>query len=109
MLYLVTMELIGPAPQHSPEELAEHLEKKIIPAHEEYLKLEAEGKILAGGDMTGQRGNVMIIDVESNQELSKLLMALPGWAAMKTAVTPLESFKDRQARHREMLQSLKQF
>ncbi len=107
MKYLVTMELIGTPPAASPEELVQHLKQRIIPTHEALMKLEADKKILAGGDMSGRRGTVIIIEAASNDEVTKLLMTLPMWALMKVDVTPLENFEDRQARHRELLERFK--
>ena len=106
MKYLVTMELIGPPPA-SPEELLRHVETKVIPSHETLLKLEAEKRILAGGDFSGRRGGVFILEAESNAEVSKLLATLPIWATQQVDVTPLESFEERQATHRQLAEHLK--
>lgn len=106
MMYLVTLELIGGAPS-SPQDMVQHLEQRIIPTHEALMKLQAEKVILAGGDMSGRRGAAFIVNVASNEELSKLLMSLPLWALMKVEVTPLENFEERQARHREFLNHMK--
>ena len=107
MKYLVTMELIGTPPAASPEDLVRHVEQRIIPTHKALMKLEAEKKILAGGDMSGRRGTVLILEAASNEEVTKLLMSLPSWTQMKVDVTPLESFEERQARHRELLERFK--
>jgi len=107
MKYLVTMELIGAAPAVSPEELARHLEEKIIPTHDALMKMEKEKRILAGGDISGRRGSVFIVEAASNDELTKLLMSLPMWTVMKVDITPLDSFEERQALHGELLERLK--
>ncbi len=106
MMYLITMELIG-SPPTSPQDIIKHLEQKIIPTHEALIKLKAEKVILAGGDMSGRRGTAFIVNVSSNEELSKLLMDFPMWAMEKVEVTPLENFEDRQARHREFLDHMR--
>ncbi|MFZ5452204.1 MAG: muconolactone Delta-isomerase family protein [Thermodesulfobacteriota bacterium] len=106
MMYLVTMELIG-SPPTSPQDIIKHVEQKIIPTHEALIKLQAEKVILAGGDMSGRRGSAFIVNVSSNEELSKLLMSFPSWAMQKVEVTPLESFEDRQAGHHEFLDHMK--
>jgi muconolactone D-isomerase len=106
MKYLVTMELIG-APPDSPQGLIRHLEEQVIPTHEALMKLEVEKKILAGGDLSGRRGNAFIVEVASNEELSTLLMSLPAWGYQKVDVTPLESFEERQVLHRKFLERLK--
>ena len=95
MRYLVTMELIG-TPPNSQEELLRHLEEVVIPNHKILMKLEAEGKILAGGDLTGRRASVFIIEAESNAEVSQLLSMLPLWTTQEVDVIPLETFEERQ-------------
>jgi uncharacterized protein YciI len=96
MKYLVTMEMIG-APPDSPEELLQYVEDKVIPTHEILLKWEAEKRILAGGDLSGRRGSVLILEAESNAEVSRLLATLPLWVTQEIDVIPLESFEERQA------------
>jgi muconolactone D-isomerase len=107
MIHLVTMELIG-GPPTSPQDMVQHLEQRIIPTHEALMKLQAQKIILAGGDMSGRRGTAFIVNTASNEELTKLLMSLPMWALMKVEVTPLENFEERQARHREFLDHMKE-
>jgi muconolactone delta-isomerase len=107
MKYLVTMELIGIPPAASPQEMVRWLEQTIIPSEEAMMKLEAERKILAGGDLSGRRGWALIVEAASNEELSRLLMSIPEWPFLKVDVTPLESFGGRQAQHRQMLEGLK--
>ncbi|MDV7394905.1 muconolactone Delta-isomerase family protein, partial [Arthrospira platensis SPKY1] len=79
MKYLVTMELGQPLPE-SPQGLLHHVEDVVIPSHEMLLKLEKEGKILAGGDMSGRRGSVLILEADSNAEVSQILATMPLWA-----------------------------
>jgi len=108
MKYLVTMELIGAPPAASAQEMAEHLEQKIIPTHDALMKMEADGTILGGGDMSGRRGTVIIVEAASNEDVTTMLMGLPMWALMKVDVTPLDSFEARQARQHELRDRLKQ-
>ena len=107
MKYLVTMELIGTVPVASPQELVQWMEQTVIPSEEAAMKLEAEGKILAGGDLSGRRGWAFIMEAASNEELSRLLMGIPEWPFLKVDVTPLESFGERLAQTREGLERLK--
>jgi len=106
MKYLVTMELSDSLPE-APEGLVRHIENVVIPSHETLMKLEKEGKILAGGDMSGRRGSVMILEAASNAEVSQILATLPLWATQKTEVIPLESFEERQNMHRQLAERLK--
>jgi muconolactone delta-isomerase len=106
MKYLVTMELGQPLPEN-PEGLLRHVEGVVIPSHETLMKLEKEGKILAGGDMSGRRGSVMILEADSNAEVSQILATMPLWATQKTEVIPLETFEERQTMHRQLAERLK--
>ncbi len=107
MKYLVIMELIGVPPVASPQQLAQHLDQRIIPTHDALMKLQKEKKILAGGDLSGRRGMALIMETASSEELTSLLMALPCWSMMKVEVTPLDGWEQRQAEQRKMLEHLK--
>lgn len=108
MKYLVMMELIGTPPVASPQDLVRWLEQMVIPSEEAVIKLESEGKILAGGDLSGRRGMAVIMEAASNEELSQLLNDLPEWPLLKVDVTPLESFEGRLALVRKSLMRLKE-
>lgn len=106
MKYLVTMETIE-LPGLSPQQSVQHLEKRVIPSDEAYMKLVTEKKILAGGALTGRRGYAFIVEASSNDEVSRLLQSLPLWPLQKVNVTPLQSFEDRAAQDRQVLERLK--
>ena len=52
-------------------------------------QLEEHGKVLAGGAFIGQRAGCVILDVDSNEELSDLLNRLPLSAYLEWEVVPL--------------------
>src|SRR5207247_2996509 len=52
-------------------------------------QLENNHKVLAGGAMIGKRAGCVIVDVDSNEELSDLLVRLPVAAYMEWEVIPL--------------------
>jgi len=52
-------------------------------------QLENNGKVLAGGAMIGQRAGCVIVDVDSNEELSELLVHLPVASYMNWEIVPL--------------------
>jgi len=107
MKYLVTMELMGSVPVASPQEMAQWLEQTIIPSEKAVMKLEAEKKVLAGGDLSGRRGWALIVEAASNEELSRILSSIPEWPFLEVDVTPLDSFEERLAQVRETLERLK--
>ena len=52
-------------------------------------QLENNGKVLAGGALIGQRAGCVIVDVDSNEELSDILNRLPLSAYLEWEVVPL--------------------
>lgn len=52
-------------------------------------QLENNGKVVVGGAMVGRRAGVVIVDVDSNEELSDLLNRLPLSAYLEWEVVPL--------------------
>lgn len=107
LTYLVKGEAVelGPIP---PQQMIQLMEKVFIPSHEMIVKLEKEGKILAGGLFVGQRAGAFIIEAESHDEVDKLLQSLPMWGLVKWKVIPLQSFEDRILVMRKNLELLKQ-
>jgi muconolactone delta-isomerase len=108
MKYLVILELIGTPPVGPPEELVRFLEQVVIPSEEAAIRLMSEGKILAGGDLTGGRGWAFIMEAASNEELSQLLESIPQWPLLEVAVTPLDSTEERLAQTRKGLEQMKE-
>lgn len=103
MLYLVIMETVGTA----PGDPVQHMEEMVIPYFEALMRLEAENKIVAGGTMVGSRASTFIVDVASNEELSRILQNLPLWGMQQVDVTPLQSFEDRAEQVREVIEKRK--
>ncbi len=91
----------GPLP---PQQMAQLLERAIIPSMEALAKMEEEKKILAGGGIVGVRAGVGIMEVASNEELSRTLVSLPFWGLMKVEVTPLQTFEEKAAEARQNLE-----
>lgn len=52
-------------------------------------QLEENGKVVAGGAFVGQPAGCVIVDVDSNEELSDLLTRLPAAAYLDWEVVPL--------------------
>jgi len=106
MRYLVIMETAeNPVPM-SPADSVRHLETRVLPNHEQSIKLEKEGTI-RGGCLVGRRGSAFVVEASSNDELSQLLRAFPLWGLQMVEVTPLESFESRLSRDREALERVK--
>jgi hypothetical protein len=105
MRYLV-MGSNGPTGT-TAEDMIELLEDMVLPGFEALIKLESESTILAGGVPVSERGIVFIIDVPSNEELDRILRALPLWNILEWQVTPLQSFEGRAFQERRMIQQIR--
>jgi muconolactone delta-isomerase len=106
MQYLVTMDYVDPGPMLPPEGLIGILRSAVLPSEETLVKMESEGKILAGGFPVGERAVAFVIEAESNKELDDLLEDLPFWGLVRTKVTPLQRFEDRHEHDRQFLERL---
>jgi len=91
----------------SPEQALGMLEKGILPTLEALIKLEKEGKILAGGLPLGDRAFVFIMEASSHNEVDELIRDLPAWGALKWKVRPLQSFKARADKERSVVKKLR--
>ena len=106
MRYLVIGKAVNLASLMPTQQLAQTLDTRIVPGLEMLAKWEREGRI-HGGTLAGRRGNCMIIDAASNEELNELLPTLPFWGLLEWEITPLASFEGTVKRTREMSQRLK--
>jgi hypothetical protein len=91
----------------SPEEAIQILEGVVLPSFEYLAKLEADGKLVAGGLPVADRQFVFILDVESNAEADALLRAVPAWGLFTWNVTALQEMGDRLAMEREAVRKMK--
>jgi len=96
MLYLVNCEVMGSYAIPDEEWLG-----LVIKGIEEVVRYREEGKVVFHGGVVGRQAGCMIWDVESNEELQRLLSQLPFWPLMEWEITPLISTE-------QALESLKQ-
>ena len=90
MEYLVEAKNIdGLIPMKDVPDYITHI---VLPSYEHLIKLESENKI-KGGLLAGQRAGAFVMDAPSNEELGKMLKAIPFWGMVEWKVTPLQSFK----------------
>ena len=107
MQYLVQMKLAAPARPATAEQGVAFIEQIIFPTLELGKKLHSEGKIVAGGPMSGAIGLALLVKAESEEELDGLISGLPVWPRMETEVTPISTFEARAQALRERLKQLK--
>jgi muconolactone delta-isomerase len=83
------------------------IESVIFPTLARAEQLVQEGRILAGGPVAGRIALRFIMDVESAQQLDKLVSSIPLWAIADTRVTPLIELNDRRTHVQDLLQHMK--
>jgi hypothetical protein len=91
----------------SPEETVEVLQKGILPTFDALMKLEEDGKILAGGLPVGDRALTFIAEAASHEGLDRMLRNIPAWGVLQWEVTPLQSIAGRAAQEREIVEEFK--
>ena len=91
----------------SPEQAASVLENGIIPLFDALQKLEDDKVIVVGGLPAGSRTLYLVVQADSNEEVDKMLRALPAWGIFKWKVTPLQSLKGRGDMERANLKAMR--
>ena len=107
MQFLIQLQLSPSQRPTRPEDGIAFMEEAIFPTLELCKKLEAEGRILAGGPLSGTVALALIVHAESARELDDLISSLPVWPRMETQVTPLTTFEGRRETLLSRLQALK--
>ncbi len=103
MRYLVQMQLVAPGRPTIAGDGTTFIRSYILPTLEICRKLEAEGRIVAGGPTSAAVGLVLLVEANSAEELDELVTSLPVWPRMETVVTPLTTFGARAAAVRSLL------
>lgn len=91
----------------SRQETVRALEHRSLPLFAALMRLQSEGKVVAGGIPVGQRAVAFILEAASPEEADRRLRELPAWGTLQWEVTPLQSFEGRAAQEREFLAELK--
>jgi muconolactone delta-isomerase len=95
MNYLVEMRLAESGRSTTPADGLVFMEQYVLPTLQRCQRLETEGRIVAGGPVSGAIGLAFIIAASSAREIDDILEGLPMWPRMVTLVTPLTSWSDR--------------
>lgn len=107
MQYLVTMEYVEPGPLFAPQQLGQMVADMILPSFDLLAELEKSGKIVAGGVQVGTRTASFVVEAAAHDELDQLLEGLPWWGVMKTTVIPLQTFAQRAANDRALMERIR--
>jgi len=86
MLFFIKASLSEPPPMPREQYLG-----TVASTWQVIKQLESNGKVISGGAFVGQRAGVVIVDVESHEELADLLNRLPLSAYLQWEVVPLIS------------------
>jgi muconolactone delta-isomerase len=95
MIYLVEMDHMKSATPLTKEMRRDFIKEIILPTLALVESYQREGKIIAGGTVTGKIGLRLIMQVEAPQQLERLLMSIPLWLLAEVRVTPISSFAER--------------
>ncbi len=106
MKFLVEIDHVKTGQPLTPETARSFIEGIIFPTIARAEQLVQEGRIVAGGPVAGRIAVRFIAEVETAQELDRLVSSLPLWTVAETRVTPLIDFKDRRAHIEALLQRL---
>ncbi len=107
MRFQVTIDGSDMAVGRPPQQLAQVVERMVVPSLEQLAQWEQEGRIHGGG-YTAARGGVFIMDADSNEEVEQLLTSLPYWGLVNVEVKPLISTSSMLERARAMSQRLQE-
>jgi muconolactone delta-isomerase len=95
MLFLVELDHVKSGNILTPDTGRTFIEQIIFPTIARAEQLIAERKILAGGPVAGRIAIRFIAEVDSLQEVDRIITSLPLWTVAETRVTPLIAFADR--------------
>ena len=84
MLYLTSCELMGGYPV-PPEQWLEI----VLAGMNQIVSYREQGKVVLHAGFAGRQAGITIWDVDSNDELQRLLTQLPFWPFMEWEITPL--------------------
>jgi len=95
MQYLVQLRLVTTSRPKAADEGLAFIERYILPTLERCEQLQTQGRVAAGGPVSGAVALDLIINADTAQGLDEVITALPAWPLMETTVTPLTTFADR--------------
>ncbi len=97
-LYFVTMELEPDAyPQLPVGRLAMIVREAILPTVEALLPLRAQGRLVTGGYLVGERTMVFVFEADSEEEVHEVLEGLPLSGVVKPDVRRMRALGELHA------------
>ena len=94
-LYFVTMDIEKPAdPQLPVDRLAYIVREAILPSVEALIPLKAQGRLVTGGYLVGERSMVFVFEADSEDEVREVLEGLPLSGVATAELRPMQPLGD---------------
>jgi muconolactone delta-isomerase len=93
-LYLVTMDLEPDGTRLPVDRLASIVRSAILPSVEDLIPLRAQGRLLTGGYLVGERTMVFVFEADSEEEVRKLLERLPLSGVVTPDIKPMRDLTE---------------
>ncbi len=106
MKFLVELDHVMKSQPFTEEARRDFIENIIFPTLARAEELVQQGSIVSGGPVAGRIAIRFIADVETPQQLDRLVTSIPLWTVSDTKVTPLIDFSDRRAHLQMLLQNM---
>jgi muconolactone delta-isomerase len=91
MLFLIRGKNIDSGYLVPPAQIADIVEGAVLPSFQLLAQMAQQGKI-KGGTIPGERGGAFVIEVDSNEELDRIMNGLPFFGLVDWDVKALMSF-----------------
>ena len=94
-LYFVTMDIEKPAaPQLPVDRLAHIVREAILPSVKALIPLKAQGRLVTGGYLVGERSMVFVFEADSEDEVREVLEGLPLSGVATAELRPMQPLGD---------------
>jgi len=106
MRFLVEIDHVKSGVQLTGDAARAFVESVIYPTLDRAEELVRDGRIVSGGPVVGRIALRFIADVDSSEQLDRLITSLPLWTVAETRVTALIEFGERRAHVEALMQRL---
>jgi len=93
-LYFVTMDLEPDGTRLPVDRLASIVRSAILPSVEDLIPLRAQGRLLTGGYLVGERTMVFVFEADSEAEVHKMLEGLPISGVVTPDIKPMRDLAE---------------
>jgi len=93
-LYFVTMDLEPDGTRLPVDRLASIVRSAILPSVEDLIPLRAQGRLLTGGYLVGERTMVFVFGADSEEEVRKVLEGMPISGVVTPTIKPMRDLAE---------------